>query len=209
MTCYEFTDRLPELAAGGLTPAEQKAAAGHLTACARCRHAADELRSVLSLLKVAPAPPVHVDLPALYRASAEQRAVAVRRWRRLAIASSAAAAILLATFPLRLEVRTEGHEVVVRWGDNRGPKPPRPPALPQSPYAPAPPNDELRRLTEIVQGLASEADEREERYRQEVARLRGQLQTVQHLASEQSATDRQSLDALYTAQFPILKGDDR
>jgi hypothetical protein len=199
--------RLPDLVAGGLAPDEQKAVADHLSRCPDCRRAVAELRAVSALLKAAPAPAVRVDLPALYRAAAERQARLARRWRRLAVASAAsAAALLVAALGLRLEVRAEGHQVVVRWGPSPAPSAP-PVAPPPAPATSEPAPDETRRLTELVLGLANEGDQREERYRQELARLRGQLRLMQRQATEHRAAAEQDLDALYASQFPTPKGD--
>jgi hypothetical protein len=213
MNCPDVRARLPALAYDGLSPAEREPLDKHLAACPSCRKELDELRQVRRLLAAVPAPAVPVDLPALYRRAAELQARRLRRWRRLAVASSAAAAVLFLLFGLGLEVRVEAHQVVLRWGtppaatpdapapDHQAQVPPE-----QPPPAPAVTADQVRTLQQLVQALAEDAQERDYRTQQQVDQLQASLRQFQQQQALRCGAVERDVAALYSAQFPTRKG---
>jgi hypothetical protein len=210
MNCPEVHACLPALAYGDLGPAEAARAEEHLAKCPECRREWVGLCAVRRLLGAAAAPAVSVDVAAVYRQAAERQARAARRWRRIACAACVglAAAVALAV-GLRLEVRVEEQQVVLRWGIPPAlPAPPAPPApVPVSPRpAPDATEEQLRILGELVQALAADVRGRDERQQQEIDALRRQVQEV-HLQSVRRWEDAQrDFTALYQAQFPAGKG---
>jgi hypothetical protein len=162
-----------------------------------------------------------VDVAAVYRVAAERQAHRLRRWRRAALVAAAAALALV--LGRGLEVRFEAHQLVLRWGQPPEPTLPMPPVV-EAPVvpapAPAPPTlapeleERLRSLTALVQGLADEAVLRDDRQRQEVARLQAELALLktdlvllrQHDVRRWAAVER-DIVALYNAQFPARKGN--
>lgn len=209
MTCTEARALLPLLIYDGLDAEEAAVLRGHLAACPDCRREHDALRGVGRLLDV-PAPRVEVDLPRLYRTLAEQEAQRARRWRRVALALGAVAALLLVSFGLRLEVRLEAGQMVVRWG-----QPPAPVAVAPAPAPPAPqltqvvlsPETEarLRLLSELIQALDQDAESRDQRYQEQITSLEKQLQALQWQANQRWSLTEKNVAALY---FLARKGEE-
>src|SRR5262249_20849602 len=121
--CHQTREALPALLYGDLPPDEATAVRHHLAECPACRAEQAALQQVRSLLDAAEPPAVAVDLPRLYRAAVQRQEKQLRRWRRLACAALAAAAMLLLVFGLKLEVRLEQHQLVLRWGAPPAPVP--------------------------------------------------------------------------------------
>src|SRR5262245_18431512 len=162
MNCSQARDRLPGLLYGDLPDAEAAVVEDHLAGCPAWRNEHAALRGVRRALDALPAPPVGVDLPRLYRAEDDRRARQLRRWRRAAVALAVAAAVLLLVVGLRLELRVEAHQLVVRWGT--------PPAAPESPpvaRAEARPDratqEQVQLLGELVHALAGDLEARDQR----------------------------------------------
>ncbi len=211
MNCPDVRACLPLLAYGDLGPAEAARVEEHLAKCPECRREWAALGAVRRLLGAAPASAVSVDVAAVYRRTAERQARAARRWRRVACAACAglAAAIAL-TVGLRLEVRVEEQQVVLRWGiPTAPPAPPAPPTpAPVSPRPSAPDanDDQLRLLGELVQALAADVRGRDERQQQEIDALRRQVREVHQQSVRRWEAAERDLIALYQAQFPAGKG---
>ncbi len=207
MNCPEVRACLPALAYGDLEPAEAAAAEEHLRKCPACRRELAGLRAVRHLLDATPAPPVAVDVGAVYRQSAERQARSARRWRRAACAAGVClAAVTALAAGLRLEVRVESQQVVLRWGTP--PAPPPPSAPPPAPKAPDATQDQLRLLGELVQALAADIRGRDERWHLEMDLLHRQLSEVNQQSVRRWEDAERDLTALYQAQFPAQKGID-
>jgi hypothetical protein len=212
MNCTEVRHHLPGLLYGELKPEEAAAVEAHLHGCPACRDEYAALRQLPVVLDMVPAPAVRIDLPRLYQQAAQRQEHRLRRWRRAALASvAAAAAVLLLVGLLRLEVRLEAHQVVVRWGAR--PEVPLPAPAP----APAPPIDEprasnptaavsemqdrLRILMDLTQLLAADVETRDRRQQQAMVRLQArQLELEQQLVQWRLATEK-DVAALYASQF--------
>src|SRR5205807_10411967 len=127
------------------------------------------------------------------------------RWRRAAVVLLGAAALLLLVLGLKLEVRVNAHQLVVRWGATPEPATP----APQSPRIvhadPSPPSinaEEFQLMKDLIHALAADADTRDRQWQREVATLQGRLEALQ---SRSQQSDR-LVAALYTAQFkPVTK----
>src|SRR5262249_20219963 len=168
MNCSQVTDCFPAFLYGDLPPEETARVQDHLSGCPACRRELTALQEVRQLLDRLPPPAdVRIDLPKLYRQQAEQHQRRLRRWRRLAGLSMGAAAVVLLTLTLRLEVRLEGHQAAVGWGT--------PPTAASLPEPPAPPPSlvatlerhreeteaKLQLLHELTHALAAEMDARD------------------------------------------------
>jgi hypothetical protein len=217
MNCAEVRLHLPAFLYGDLKPDEAVAIEEHLRACAGCRAESAALGRLQPLLDVVPAPPMRIDLPRLYQEAGAQHERRLRRWRRaaLAVMTAAAAAILIIGL-LRLEVRVEAHQVVLRWG-----APPAMPELAPQPVAPqvideprpvavnpAPTQEmenQLKLVTELTQLLASEIETRDRRQGQEIARLQGRMQELHHQMAQWRVATERDVAALYAGQYLTSK----
>src|SRR5262249_39870404 len=114
MNCDSHRAKMPLLAYGDLRADEAAAVEQHLADCAACRQQCGALNRLRNQLQLLPAPEVRVDLPGLYRASAEGQRRQARRWRLRAIAATIAAGVLLGILLTRCEVRFDRQQLVVR-----------------------------------------------------------------------------------------------
>jgi hypothetical protein len=206
MTCHDIRPLLPSHAYGDLPDADAAAVAAHLRTCSACRAEIAAIEQVRLALDAKPTPPVHVDVPALFHAAAEQR---TRRWRRLAIAGAALAAGLLLVVGLRLSVTIGNGQVVIAWG---GPKASgvalAPRVLPSQndlgaltqPRSPDL-DDRIRVLQELTHALAADIDARDRRQQSETDALRARLDAFQRLTFNRLADAERMASALYVAQF--------
>src|SRR5262245_7783395 len=198
MNCSQARDRLPGLLYGDLPAAEAAAVEDHLAGCPACRNEHAALRGVRRALDALPAPPVEVDLPRLYRAEADRRARQLRRWRRAAVALAGAAAVLLLVVGLRLELRVEAHQLVVRWGT----PPPAPPPVARAEARPdRATQEQVQLLGELVHALAGDLEARDQRQRGELRRLQAQLERLRWQSEQRWAATEDNVSALYTAHF--------
>ncbi len=114
--CTAVRPLLPEAVYGDLAAGPAAAVRRHLDACAACQAEFAALQEVRDALNaVPPAAPARVDVGRLYRDAARRQAQKLRRWRRAAVVLGAAAALLLIVFALRLELRVDGRQLVLRW----------------------------------------------------------------------------------------------
>jgi hypothetical protein len=211
MTCSDVRASLPELLYGRLGPAAAAGAEQHLAGCAACRAEWQTLRHVCRLLDLPAAPAVQVDLPALYRRAAEGQAVRARRWRWTALAAGGlAAALAVVAFGLRLEVRLEAHQVVLRWGTPPpAASPPQPAAGPDLVAQPVSVSEaELRLPRDLIHALADDVDARDQRQQQALVRMQERLQEIQRQANRRLTELERHLAALRAAQLlQSMKGE--
>lgn len=177
MNCGQARDRLPDLIYGHLSAQDGQELQAHLGACAACRREETALRQVYGLLASWTPPAIAVDLPALYRQVAEGQRRRARRWRRVAIALGAAAAMTMFALMTRFEIRLEKHQVSLRWADAPAAPAPAPAPGPlvkgaEAERAELPPpfhaTEQLEVLGELVQGQ-----------QEEIANLQGRLNELQ------------------------------
>jgi hypothetical protein len=205
MTCTEVRTRLPALLYGDLRPDEAEAVRKHVAGCPECRQEQADLERVRRLLDQAPAPPAaRVDLPRLLADAAARRARRYRHWRRAAALVAAAAVILLGVL-LKLEVRLEAHQVVLRWG-------PAPEAPPPWPVPPAPEKSapaevtaaDLRLVRELIHALAADVAYRDRQQQQALLRLAARLDGL-----DQQAQERWETTLGFTAALTRIQLDSR
>jgi hypothetical protein len=183
MNCPEARNHLPALLYGDLLPAEAARLESHLTACPTCRRELEELRQVRKAMDAASVPAVQVNLTRLYQDAARRQARRAQRWRWAALAGGAAAAIALLVLGLRLEVRLEARQVVLRWGaaprlpetESRTLLPPRRTDLDSA----ASGEERLQLLSNLIHALAEEAQTRDQLQQQQLLRLQARLDAVQ------------------------------
>jgi predicted anti-sigma-YlaC factor YlaD len=215
MNCNHVREHLPELLYESLPPAEAAQLKYHLALCPGCREQYAALERVRGLLDQVPAPEIPVDLPLLYRQAAQGQERRMRRWRRAAFGLVGIAAALLVVVGLRLEVRLEAHQVVVRWGNAPAPDN-SPSATGQNPGtgvargdAKEPPvsQQEFQTLRELIYSLASNAETTETRFaardqqrQEEIIALRERLKELRSLLQKQWSETRSYVSAL-SAQF--------
>jgi hypothetical protein len=206
MTCAQIRDHLPSLAYGDVPAEGVTALEAHLAGCAACRRHLAELRALRPLLdKVAAAAPA-VDLPVLYENAADRQERYLRRWRRLAIGSMTAAAVLLIVLGLRLEVRVQAHQVVVRWG--RLAEEVRPQEVATAVPAAMPPAiqplqtavKDLEILRQLIHALADNVDSRDRMHQDDLRDLQEQIQTLQERVERHWAATQRVLTAATTAR---------
>lgn len=211
MSCESFRERLPELLYGGLPTGERAEVERHLADCPGCRRERVALESLAHSLNAVPSATARVDLSRLYRDAAERRARQARRWRFLAAGIGLAAAVLLILFGMRLELRFEGHQVVLRWGlPPVAPAPePVPPVIVRQEVQPGISAEEVQLLKELVHALAADAEASERRNLATVVRLQQRLDDMQRQTQRRWADTERDVAALYTAQFgPRPKGEE-
>jgi hypothetical protein len=212
MTCTEIRARLPALLYGDLPADEAAALEKHLAGCRACRQERMALARARALLGAAPEPSeVQIDLPRLYGEAARRRLARTRRWRRAAALTGMAAVVLLGVL-LKLEVRVEGHQVVLRWGappEAPTPMPPPEPAPPRpEPAGPQVTAAELQLVRELVHALAADIDSRDQQQRRALVWLRGRLDDLQRQAQERWHATEQLVAALHTVQMEgLTKGE--
>ena len=210
MNCTEAHDDLPELACGALAGERRQRLEQHLIGCAGCRRELAALREVSRLLRAAPAPEARVDVEALYREAALRERRRLRRWRRLAVAACAVAALLLLIFGLKLEVCVGGNQVVLRWG---------PPPEETLVVVPAPRLREdprlaeherrLRALNELVVQLAGDVQTLDLRQQTDLTQLRAAVERLREQSALHWAAAERDVQALYDERFPQPKKEER
>jgi Putative zinc-finger len=210
-TCAQTRESLADLLYGEVSPAETQAVQQHLAACPVCQAEYAGLRQVRAALDTAepPASEVAVDLTRIYREAAHRQAKRLRRWRRLAVAGLAAAAVLLVAFGLKLEVRLEQHQVVLRWGTPPQVEPPRvAPKPPERDRPAAERHAEMQLVKDLIHLLADDVKTRDAQQKEAMFALRERVEALRVLVDERYAATERDVSALYTAQFgPREKGD--
>jgi hypothetical protein len=213
MNCDRAREHLPLLVYGDLAPEDAVAVENHLEGCPACRNELAALRQLRQALDAVPEPVVRVDLPRLYARAAWERERQVRRWRRMALAFGAVAALVLLAFGLKLEVRVQAHEVTLTWG--RPALPEKPPSAPPKPLPPGRSEgdavlvqvEDLKLLRELIHAVASDVEAREQQERESLARLGDRLDALELQSRSRWAATEKDVAALYTAQFgPREKG---
>ncbi len=213
MNCSDVRDQLPGLLYGDLRPEDKVQVEKHLSDCPGCRREYDALQGIRRLLESLPAPEVEIDLPRLYRQAAQRQERRVRRWRRVAIwVSSAAALLVVLAFGVRLEARLDSRQLVIRWGSptepanevSPGPPSPAPEGPEARPSGTAEP--QLQLLSELIHALAydMQAIERQQRQDEETFQIR--LQNVD-LKNSRRLADLERLLRAYSALSQ--KGEER
>ena len=216
MTCAETRDQLPLLLYGDLAGDQRAAAESHLGQCAACRRELAALSDMRRLLDEPAADAIAVDLVEVFREESRRRERVVRRWRSVALAGVAAALALLA---VRVEIRMDGRQMVVRWGRNE-------PVAQRAEVLPAPVavredlapstkvadqldalSERVKVLNELVRALAANVDGGDRDRSEELVKVRQELAAVQELYHKRFSETERDVSALYIAHFgPRIPG---
>ncbi|HTU90189.1 MAG TPA: zf-HC2 domain-containing protein [Gemmataceae bacterium] len=198
MKCTDVRAALPLLIYGEPSP-EDTALREHLASCPACRREHEALTGVRRLLDDVSLPRIAVDLPQLHRSLAERQLRRARRWRRIAAAMGAVAAMLLLAIGLRLEVRLEASQLVVRWGEpppvGRAFQPDV--VVPKSQAGEPDLLDDLRVLSDLIHALKQDADERDQLCAERLNRLEKHVRALQSQGDLRWSATEESVAALY------------
>jgi hypothetical protein len=223
MNCTQIREKLLAWQYGELSPAEQAEVESHLAACAACRQESSAWQEFRGKLGAFAGPAVQVDLSGLYREAMQRNERRVRRWRRSALAAAAVAAIVLIGVALKLEVRVDATQLVLRWAnppkiedriskiedrsaDNRS-SILHPPSLKSAPQVSA---EDLQLVKDLVRVLAQEVQTRDRRQQEALFLLQARFETLLGQTYDHVAGNERDVAALYAAQFRLQKkGDNR
>jgi hypothetical protein len=201
MKCSDVRAALPLLIYGEPST-EDAALREHFSQCPACRREAEALQGVRRLLDIVPVPRIEVDVAQLQRALAERQMRKLRRWRRVAVTLGAVAALLLLALGLRLEMRLQAGQLLVRWGD---PPPEHSVGQAFQPYAAIPEShavrsdlrEDLRVLRELIHALKQDAEDRDQRFDDRLDRLQKHVRALQAQGDSRWNATEQDVAALY------------
>jgi hypothetical protein len=200
MNCAEVQELLPALLYGDLEPAAKAGVESHLAQCATCREEQAALAATRQALGMLPAPTVRVDVARVYQHAAATQERAARRWRRLTVALAAVAAAILVLFVVRLEIRVEGHQLVVHWASPPPEKRPQESVRVASSEVTA---ADLKLVKDLIHALAAEVaeiDAREGQYWLALSGLGARLDRLQRQAQDRWDATQRIVSLLHTAQ---------
>jgi anti-sigma factor RsiW len=208
MNCTEARDLLPALLYGHAPSTDAEGVRTHLSNCAACRGEFAELERVRRALDSVPAPAVAVDLPRIFQEAAAVQQRRARRWRRATVAACALAASLLIVVLMRLEVRADANQLVVRWGDAPKEQPlieqprPEPTVIVQREVVFEPEVEgQVRILRDMVHALAGSIENRDAQLVQILALLKSRFDTLQVQDTRRWSENDKNFAALYKAVF--------
>ena len=180
MKCSDVQTRLIESLYGELSEQEGTALREHLAGCPACQEEMEALEQSRRQLAALSQPDSSPDLGRLYRTAAQRSGHSRRRWRRLAIATSAAAVLLMALLATRLRLDWgAGQLVVSRAGRPPAPEVVDPKATEPSATRPNQYEERIEALEEIARLLSAELSTSDVRQAAEVAELHRQLARLQ------------------------------
>jgi hypothetical protein len=194
MTCDETRRLLAEYVSGAMPAKDREDIASHLSRCSACQDECESLRDVSRLLDRSTAPPVQVDVPALYQETLRRERLRTRRWRRVALTAALAAGILLliALIPL---IRRETTPVV----------PVDPPTIVIHTSTPVN-DDRLQRLEELTQALALDVQALHVKQQGEQTQLQNQLTRLREDVLRLRSVTEEDVTTLTRHIDFILKG---
>ena len=212
MRCDEAKARLIDSLYGELRPGDEASLREHLAECDACRREMEGLQEGRQQLAGLPEPEVRLDAGRVYRAAAARSERGRRRWRRVAIAASAAAVLIAALVGARLRFEWAANQLVVSWGEGAtapvqvDPEStaPNDPALPPgSEY-----EERIETLEEVARLLAAELRASDVRQAAATADLQRRLARWQRGMEEAARQSRlrwrlaeQDIQDLYLTQF--------
>jgi anti-sigma factor RsiW len=214
MNCTQVRELLPNWLYGDLEPELTKAVDEHLQSCAACREEETLLAEVRRLLDHAPAPKIRVHVPRILLEARQRTQKRLRRWRRAALILGSVAAVLLVVLCLKLEIHTDGHQLVVRWGPvvaAQGQLPaPKEIERPAAPLAkPQVTAAEMKLVKDLLHALAGSVEARDARWQQALARFELQLTQLEEQARTRWAATESYVSALHTSQLANRSKGDR
>jgi hypothetical protein len=155
-----------------------------------------------------------VRLPQLYAALHRRSQRRARRWRWAALfALATAAGLAFLALSMRLEMRVEQHQLVVRWGTVPAEPPPALPTERETDVLPPGEAGDLRAgpdmaeqvalLSQIVRTLVRDGQNQEQQRKDEIARLQARLDDLQRRTDHRLTDAEKDLRTLYKAQFVL------
>jgi putative zinc finger protein len=215
MNCTPFRERLPELLYNNLPSADASAIQAHLIACLGCRHEFAELERARQALDIVAVPSITVDISRLMQQAAALDQRRARRWRRATLTVCGLAAALLLVVLLRMEIRFDAHQLVLRWGSAPPPEahqnpPPEPSVIVQREIVSSPDVEEqLRVIRDTLHALAGSLDTRDIQLRQTLGQLETRLETLRLQDGRRWNDTERNVAALYKAVFILPNRGER
>jgi len=189
MNCTQARQLLPDFAYHDLHPGQLEPVKEHLSRCQACANELASWQELERMLDGVSRPPVNVNVPLLFRQARDIQDRKTRRWRRAALALAGLAAAVLFVLVLRLELRVDGNQVVIGWGNKSSTTDVLTDPESELHPMPAPPSSslaaseaELQPLRGLIYELAAnleqvsqESDLRDRRQQQNLNRLQEQV----------------------------------
>jgi hypothetical protein len=205
MNCKEVQSYLAEFVYDDLASATAAKVIEHLQSCVACRQEHAALLHVRQMLDGAAETSPLVDLPGIYRRAAEMERRRFGSWRRVAIAVAGAAAVfLLGALVLRMELRLDANQLVIRWGampDLPQKTAPGAPRFVDGPSSPAETQNQLLILGELVQGLTQQEEMRERQREEDRAWFLAQIGNLRRQTAQQWMATERDVAALCSTQL--------
>jgi hypothetical protein len=199
MNCAQARAALAGFVYHDLPVEEAAAVREHLASCVACRAEEAATRRVGNLLDALPAAPGQVDLAQLYKEAGRRQQVKLRRWRRVAVAAFACGAALLLALALRMELRLDAHQIVLRWGTPSIAESDAP-AKAGEPAAVNP--EEVQLVRRLLHALAEDVLTRDRQNQEGLVSLEDRLEALQQQSQQRwDAT----INALYTLNTNLVR----
>jgi hypothetical protein len=162
-------------------------------------------------------PAVSVDVSRVFQQAAAMQQRRARRWRRATVAVFALAAALLLVVLLRLELRFDVHQLVIRWGKVPKEEPlvqqqtPEPKVIVHREIVANPELEEqLRVLRDMVHALAGSQEARDAQLRQVMGLMQARFESLQLQDSRRWSENDRNFATLYKAVFfPVKRGENQ
>jgi hypothetical protein len=217
MNCTEARELLPALLYDNPPSADAEAVRTHLATCAACRGEYAELERLRQALDAVAVPTIAVNVSRVFQDAAALQHRRARRWRRATVALCALAASLLLIVCLRLELRIDAHQLVIRWSDVPKEQPlvaspaPEPTVIVRQEFVTDPKVEEqLRVLHDTVHALAGSQETRDARLRQVMGLMQARFETLQLQDTRRWSENDRNFAALYKAVFfPAKRGENQ
>ncbi len=213
MHCTQIRERLLAWQYGDLSPVEQAEVTRHLATCAACREESSAWQEFRGQLGAFTGPAVQVNLSGVYQAAVQRHEQRVGRWRRSAIAIAAVAAVVLIAVGLKLEVRVDASQVVVRWGAPAEilpmSEPPGPVLIQTQPAAPQVTAEDLALVKNLIRALAQDVRTRDRQQQEALLQMQSRFETLLGRTTEYVAANERDKAALYLTQVRMQKKGDK
>ena len=214
MTCDELRAKLLDLVYEELPDDEQRPCEEHLAGCASCRGEFDALKQTTAALDSLPVPKGKTRVTELLRHAAVDSQRGARRWRRLAVAATAAGLLIGAFAALGMRIEATPQHVTFYFGERPRAAAPDTPVQPATFADPWPAigqqADELARLDDLFRLLATEYQTDRQRQQLQLVGLRQDTTAISRELALRWALLRRDVDDMYAFQYPTespLEGD--
>jgi predicted anti-sigma-YlaC factor YlaD len=196
MNCVTIRGLLPLFAYDDVGLLEARTIQSHLSECAECRAELAEFNLARQAIDGMPAPRVSIDSETICGKSSLPT-LPKKTWRSVATIAGIAAA-LIGFALLKLEVRIDGSQLVVRWG---APTDVTMQVTQSAPASLAALEERVQLLQNLTRALANDVAQRDQILKNEWVAERNRLEAATHLAVLRSQEAGRDIDALYVAQF--------